>query len=278
MKGVRMLEYKEGDHKIGRINIHYYRTGGSKPPFVLLHGATDNGLCWSPVAELLAREYDVIMVDAPGHGLSSRIDPGSPSPSRETHVIELIEHLELGHPVIMGHSMGAGTTVNIAVNQPLLPKAIILEDPGWRAPETIDAQNREESNQQRDSFVKTLVGYANRTLEELITECRKTNPLWSEDEILLWAQAKLQFDPSQFSNMRIDRSSYTELVPRIQCPTLLITSDGGIVSSEIARHASQLWKSKNPFRLVQINGAGHNIRREQFRAFMDTITQFLQGL
>jgi pimeloyl-ACP methyl ester carboxylesterase len=27
-------------------NIHHYRTGGAKPPLVLLHGITDSGLCW----------------------------------------------------------------------------------------------------------------------------------------------------------------------------------------------------------------------------------------
>ena len=31
----------------------------------------------------------------------------------------------------MGHSMGAGTTCNIAMEYPGLPGAIILEDPAW---------------------------------------------------------------------------------------------------------------------------------------------------
>lgn len=59
-----MLQYSEGDVNINGIKIHYYRTSGNKPPFILLHGATDNGLCWTPVAEYLAGQYDVIMVDA----------------------------------------------------------------------------------------------------------------------------------------------------------------------------------------------------------------------
>lgn len=56
--------YTEGDTMINGVKIHYYRTGGNKPPFVLLHGATDNGLCRTPVAEKLADKYDVIMPDA----------------------------------------------------------------------------------------------------------------------------------------------------------------------------------------------------------------------
>jgi len=50
--------------------VHYYRTGGARPAIVLCHGATDNGLCWSPVAGALAEDYDVIMPDSRWHGFS----------------------------------------------------------------------------------------------------------------------------------------------------------------------------------------------------------------
>jgi pimeloyl-ACP methyl ester carboxylesterase len=33
------------------IQIYYTRTGGDKPPVVLAHGFSDDGLCWTPVAQ-----------------------------------------------------------------------------------------------------------------------------------------------------------------------------------------------------------------------------------
>ena len=39
-------------------------------PLILLHGLTDNGLCWNQIPMLLEVEYDVIMPDARGHGVS----------------------------------------------------------------------------------------------------------------------------------------------------------------------------------------------------------------
>jgi hypothetical protein len=39
-------EYNEGNFITDGIKIHYHRSGGKKPPIVLLHGATDDGLCW----------------------------------------------------------------------------------------------------------------------------------------------------------------------------------------------------------------------------------------
>ncbi len=271
-----MFKYTEGDVKVGGVKIHYYRAGDGEIPFVLLHGASDNGLCWTPVAELLAESYDVIMPDAQGHGLSDGLDPDFTYMNHAVHTVGLIQELGITNPVIMGHSMGAGTTVNIATEYPDLPRAIILEDPGWITEESAQTEGEAEREKQRQAFMKELVGYGKRTREELIAECRKMNPTWSEAEIIPWAEAKLQFDPSIFSSIRIDRPTYVELVPRIKCPALLIISDGGLVSAETAEHASRLWQSDQPFRWIQINGAGHNIRREQFRAFCDNLFAFLK--
>ena len=270
-----MFEYTQGFVKVNHINIHYYRTGGSKPPIILLHGATDNGLCWTPVAELLTEQYDVIMPDAQGHGLSERIDPDFTFINHAHQVVGLIQKLDITDPIIMGHSMGAGATINIAVNYPDIPKAIILVDPAWRSHESIESMDEDERAKQREAFMKAHVGFSSRTREELIAECRETNPLWSEADIILWAESKLQFDPALFSSMQIDHPSYTELVPKITCPTLLITSDGGIVTAETARHASSLSKAERPLQWVEIKGAGHNIHREQFKTFYDTLNKFL---
>ena len=46
-------------------NLHYVRTGtGDKPPLVLVHGFSDNGLCWLQTALDLEDEYDIVMPDA----------------------------------------------------------------------------------------------------------------------------------------------------------------------------------------------------------------------
>ena len=65
-----MTGWMDGYVKSNGIRIHYYRTGGDKPPLVLNHGAMDDGLCWTRVARVLEQDYDVIMLDARGHGLS----------------------------------------------------------------------------------------------------------------------------------------------------------------------------------------------------------------
>ena len=51
-------------------------TGGDKPPLLLLHGFNEYGLTWLRVAKELEQDYDIIMVDARGHGRSEGIASG----------------------------------------------------------------------------------------------------------------------------------------------------------------------------------------------------------
>jgi predicted alpha/beta-fold hydrolase len=71
-----MAVWQSGDIEVNGLSLHYTRTGGDKPQVVLAHGFSDDGLCWTPVAELLEADYDVIMVDARGHGRSEGPEAG----------------------------------------------------------------------------------------------------------------------------------------------------------------------------------------------------------
>jgi pimeloyl-ACP methyl ester carboxylesterase len=68
---------------------------------------------------------------------------------------------------------------------------------------------------------------------------------------------------------------WQQLLPKVQCPLLLITSDpdkGSIVTPEAAAEAKRLLPG---LQVARLPGAGHNIRREQFEAFMATVQQFI---
>ena len=51
-----MTHWQSGDIRVNGLMLHYTRTGGAKPPVVLAHGFSDDGLCWTPVAEALEAE------------------------------------------------------------------------------------------------------------------------------------------------------------------------------------------------------------------------------
>jgi N-formylmaleamate deformylase len=272
-----MVNFKQGDVKINGINIHYYRHTGGKQTILMLHGATDNGLCWARTAQKLAEHYDVIMADAQGHGLSDRLQTGFSFASQTSQAAGLVKELSLKKPIIMGHSMGAGTTSNVAVEYPDIPKAIILEDPAWGmfppTPENLEA------NQKRHQEIKSYqLGVQKLPMKEIMAQCRKDNPTWTEDDVIPWAESRKQFDPALMDNMMANSIPYEELVTKINCPTLLIIAESGIVSKETAQKAAKLWKSKAPFKWVYIKGAGHSIRREQYQPYINAVNDFLKDI
>ena len=71
-----MREWVSASVMANGIRVHYTQTGGGLPPLILLHGITDNGLCWTRVARTLEEEWDLSMPDARGHGLSEAPDTG----------------------------------------------------------------------------------------------------------------------------------------------------------------------------------------------------------
>lgn len=71
-----MTEWVEGAVIANGVRLHYHRTGGDKPALVIVHGITDMGTTWSRVARALEGDYDVIMYDRRGHGLSEKPETG----------------------------------------------------------------------------------------------------------------------------------------------------------------------------------------------------------
>lgn len=260
------------------ISLHYYRTGGNKPPIVLLHGFTDNALCWTRVARILENEYDVIMVDARGHGLSEGPTTGFSTELRVEDTADFIHALNLDRsPFLLGHSMGAATAAAVAAQHPDCARAILLEDPAWFAGNSLPGQEekKEISTVEAHPWYPWIQSSKSQTREERIKAGRAANPAWSDEELEPWADAHEQFNLDVLK-YNTPFPSWQEIVSKITCPILLITGDtekGAIVSPDTAQLASQLWKEGQ---VLHIAGAGHCIHRDQFAPYMDGITAYLR--
>jgi N-formylmaleamate deformylase len=276
-----MSSWQGGDVETPDVRLHYTRTGGDaegKPALVLAHGVTDDGLCWTPVAEALAADYDVIMVDARGHGRSSAPERGYGPTEQAEDLRALIEALGLKQPAILGHSMGAATTLVLAGTYPGLPGKILLEDPpDWWMPAPADAPPPAERVAGMRGWI---AGLKNQTRDALIAQQRAQSPGWSEAELAPWADSKLLVSPNVltvFDGSGAAAVDWASILPRITCPALLITGDppvGAIVSQESGAALQGLIPQ---LRIAHIPQSGHNIRRDQFERFMEVVRDFLQG-
>jgi N-formylmaleamate deformylase len=268
-------DWQSGYVETNGLRLHYTRTGGEKPSIVLAHGITDAEPCWTPVAEALATEYDVIMVDARGHGRSDAPERGYGPAEQAQDLAGVITGLELNVPAVLGHSMGAATALVLAGAHPNLPGAILLEDPpAWWTDRTDSPGVSERQIAKRER----AIGLKQKTREDLFAGQRLEQPGWSDAELAPWTDAKQQFSPNVLIKYDHDNGlsvDWQAVLVRITCPTLLIVSDpdrGGIVTSE---NAIALKALVPHLEIAHIPEAGHNIRRDQFARYMAVVCRFL---
>ena len=270
-----MLTFQEGFVPTNGIHIHYYRSTppGDAPTLVLLHGVTDNGLCWARVARALNADYDLILVDARGHGKSDAPESGYSAEDRAADVAGLIEALKLDRPVLVGHSQGAETAIAAAGIYPASLRAVVLEDPPW--PGRYWGSTPEERAERAAEWRADILKQRGMSHAELVALGRKNNSTWNDEELELWANAKLEASPYLVGFVGAPRRRWTDYLRQAQCPILLITGDpqrGAIVNPRTIEEAKLYWKQG---RVAHIPGAGHSIHREQLDAYLDALKPFL---
>jgi pimeloyl-ACP methyl ester carboxylesterase len=265
-----MAEWSEGDLPVGGIAIHYYRLGNrAKPPVVLLHGFTDAGNCWLRLATDLAPDYDLIALDAAGHGKSGGVEHGFRARA-VSDVVAAIDQLGLDRPALIGHSMGAATASGVAAVASDRLRGIVLEDPPWRDGPP-PARGPEA--------VARMRAFKELSPEERYQHAAKEHPHWAESERIPWADSKGQLNLGVYDEVvDFGRPPWRETVGKITCPVLLITGDperGGIVTPQTAEEATSFWRTG---RVAHIPNAGHNIRRDQYDPFRTAVTDFLREI
>lgn len=101
---------------VDSLNIHY-RTGGSGPVLLMMHGFTLTGDQWLSLADDFLDEYTVVIPDLPGHGGSSFFDGPFSFEATANIMFGLLDSLGVEQGYAMGHSAGAITLLHMAAAQ-----------------------------------------------------------------------------------------------------------------------------------------------------------------
>ncbi len=121
------VEYK-------RVRLHghqvSYRTAGSGPVLLLIHGITNSSASWEPVLTLLSRDFTVIAPDLLGHGDSAKPRGDYSLGASASLMRDLM--IALGHEraTIAGHSLGGGIAMQMAYQFPERVERLILVSSG----------------------------------------------------------------------------------------------------------------------------------------------------
>jgi pimeloyl-ACP methyl ester carboxylesterase len=110
--------------------MHYLDAGAKDAPvLVLVHGSFDSAFTWARVMPDLAREFRVIALDLPAHGLTGRTARDAYTMNDMVAAVHgLVEHLGLARFDLGGNSMGGNTSWLYALAHPGHVRKLVLID------------------------------------------------------------------------------------------------------------------------------------------------------
>ena len=143
------------------VRIHYRDEGPSQGPvIVLIHGSNASLHAWEPWVKILKKNYRVITLDLPAHGLTGATPDKDYSPKAQIQTLEsVISHLNIKSFVLGGHSMGGGITWRYALQHPKRIRAMLLINSSGFPQFKQDLIENEEKIERRKPETGTLLAF-----------------------------------------------------------------------------------------------------------------------
>jgi pimeloyl-ACP methyl ester carboxylesterase len=115
----RRMGMDSGYVDVNGLHLYYEIHGDGGTPLVLLHGGVMTiELTYASLLPTLTQRYGVIGVDFQAHGRTADIDRDLTYANLASDVVGLLDHLGIERAHVIGHSMGGGTALELAVNHP----------------------------------------------------------------------------------------------------------------------------------------------------------------
>ena len=114
---------------LGGLKVAYTERGAGEPALVLSHGLASYLPVWSRNLDALAAHHRVIAIDLPGYGKSDKANFDYSMAFFARVVERVIEKLELGRVVLVGHSMGGQIAITHALRYPGRAEGLVLVAP-----------------------------------------------------------------------------------------------------------------------------------------------------
>jgi pimeloyl-ACP methyl ester carboxylesterase len=236
------------------IRIHY-EVKGAGPPLVLHHGMSENIARWrlSGFVEALRKQYQLILIDARGHGASDKPhDPAAYSlESRAMDVITVLDELGIYQTHYFGHSLGGWVGFGLAKYAPMRLSSLVIggAQPYGQSLEPL----RQLLAQGIDAWIATI---------EQMSGC------YSPEERANVQQNDLR---ALQASVAQDRPDISEMLPAMTLPCLLFAGDEDPLHLLVKQCASEIAGA----RFIALAGANHFDVARHPNLMLPHLSQFL---
>jgi len=131
-----------------------YTVVGQGSPVVLVHGFAEDSDVWKYQRESLSKHHRLIIPDLPGAGTSELTDTFSMELAADC-LLQILQHENIAHTVLIGHSMGGYITLAFAEKYPDRLRAFGL----FHSTAYADNDEKKTTRQRSIEFIRTHGSY-----------------------------------------------------------------------------------------------------------------------
>ena len=262
----------------GEVTLSYAEGPPTGPPVVLLHGSSSRRQTWDTVIEALAPAWKVYSLDARGHGKSGRATTGYRFVDFSRDLTAFLRH-RVGEPsVLVGHSLGAMTSIKTAADAPEHVRGLVLEEP---APYLFQEWLRDWVGW-AEAHTWYRLASSGEPAKEMARSLMTLHPRFDETSADAAARALADvdlavFDPF-FDETMAEGFDTDRLLRAIECPVLLIHGAHSHGSAMRPQDVGQVLARLRDCTVVSFAEQGHNIHRPAARGFVKTLDAFLDDV
>lgn len=249
--------------------LHVVELGPSDAaPVVMLHGASSNLEVMRPLADRLAQDHRVILIDRPGHGWSTRANFSDSTPAPQARMIsQALGTLGVGKAIVVAHSWSGALALRIALDHPERVAGLVMLAPvAYPWPGGVSQYNYAVT---APAIGPLLAHTVMLPLGLLLADSGARSvfaPQVMPDNFVKDSATRLLLRPREFVANAWDlvtlRAAMAEQAPRyadIAVPVTIIAGNADkTVSTHI--HSQPLARTARNARLIVLDGVGHMIQ------------------
>ena len=257
--------------------IAYYKTGKG-PAIILIHGLGLRSESWIEQIKILKKNYTIYSLDLPGHGQSKLLSQKKTTLKGFcSEITKFIKLNNINKPILIGHSLGALITIEIAGNIPkILKSGVAISSVYRRSKEALRRVQKRAKEIKKNPNEETLV---NKLIERWFGKSIsfKMNNHAKFIKKLLLLNKKNNFEG--YANAydlfsKLDGNS-TKTVKNIRVPMLYITGEKDLNSTP---SMSKKLAKINDQNYAVIKGARHVVPVTHSKKCNFHLINFIKGL
>ena len=257
--------------------IAYYKTGKG-PAVILIHGLGLRSESWIEQIKILKRNYTIYSLDLPGHGQSKFLSKKKLTLKAFcSEITKFIKLLNIYKPIMVGHSLGALITIEIAGNNPnILKSGIAISSVYKRSTDALRKVQKRAKEMKENPNEETLVNkLVERWFGKSLSFKMNNHAKFIKKLLLLNKKNNFEGYSSAYELFsKLDGNS-TKTIKNIKVPMLYITGEKDLNSTP---SMSKKLAKINGQNYAVIKGARHVVPLTHAKQCNFRIINFIKGL